>query len=92
MIVVFFGQSQRKTAIRQGQFKYVYSHDDSLEEFYDIGFDPLEDLSLAEKEEYREKMSELRDIFLAEELKANEFQEKYIAKKLVSHLIVKWDN
>ena len=86
MIVVFFGQSQRKTAIRQGQFKYVYSHDDSLEEFYDIGFDPLEDLSLAEKEEYREKMSELRDIFLAEELKANEFQEKYIAKKLVSTL------
>ena len=82
----FFGQSQRKTAIRQGQFKYVYSHDDSLEEFYDIGFDPLEDLSLAEKEEYREKMSELRDIFLAEELKANEFQEKYIAKKLVSTL------
>ena len=82
----FFGQSQRKTAIRQGQFKYVYSHDDSVEEFYDIGFDPLEDVSLAGKEEYRDKISELREIFLMEEAKANEFQEQYIAKKLVSTL------
>ena len=36
----FFGQSDRKTAIRRGSQKYVYSHDDGLEEFFDVLVDP----------------------------------------------------
>ncbi len=82
----FFGQSQRKTAIRQGSYKYVYSHDDNVEEFYDVEYDPSEDNSLAHMNEYQLKIEELRSIFLEEESKANIFQEEYIAKKLVSTL------
>jgi hypothetical protein len=82
----FFGQSQRKTAIRQGQYKYVYSHDDNLEEFYDVIYDPSEDESLLSMEKYQDKINELRAIFKKEESLANDFQEKYITKKFVKTL------
>lgn len=82
----FFGQSQRKTAIRQGQYKYVFSHDDNVEEFFDIIYDPSEDKNLILLKDYIDKIGELRAIFQEEESKANDFQEQYIAKKLVNTL------
>ena len=82
----FFGQSQRKTAIRQGKYKYVYSHDDQVEEFFDVEFDPSEDESLSSMDKYQLKIEELKNIFLEEESKANVFQEEYIAKKLVNSI------
>ena len=63
MIVVFFGQSQRKTAIRQGKYKYVYSHDDQVEEFFDVEFDPSEDESLSSMDKYQLKIEELNIFF-----------------------------
>lgn len=79
----FFGQTQRKTAIRQGRYKYVYSHDDGIEEFYDTEVDPSEDTSLANKLEYRGAIADLRAKFQAEEAKANNFQQQYVVKKFV---------
>lgn len=79
----FFGQTQRKTALRLGRYKYVFSHDDGFEEFYDMVADPSEDVSLFDRPEYANKIAELRAVFQAEETKASQFQQEYIARKVV---------
>lgn len=82
----FFGQSQRKTAIRLGRYKYVYAHDGCREEFFDIAADPSEDVSLLDQPGYTEIIEELRQRFQLEEQRAEAFQEDYMAGKLVRAL------
>jgi len=79
----FFGQTQRKTALRLGRYKYVFSHDDGFEEFYDTVADPSEGVSLFDRPEYANKIAELRAVFQTEEAKASQFQQEYIARKVV---------
>lgn len=78
----FFGQTQRKTALRKGRYKYIFSHDDSQEEFYDVIAEPLEDESIPENPANQQIISELREMFRSEERIANQFQKNYLAKNL----------
>ena len=84
----FFGQTKRKTALRLGRYKYVFSHDDGFEEFYDMVADPSEDVSLFDRLEYANKILELRAVFQTEEAKARQFQQEYIARKVVRSFTV----
>lgn len=82
----FFGQSGRKTAIRLNEFKYVYSHDEGNEEFFDISFDDTEDHNLIDKEQYTAIVNKLRASFKLEEELAERFQREYAARKITKRL------
>lgn len=45
----YYAQPYRKTAIIRGKYKYIYNKFDKTEEFYDIDFDPNENINLLQK-------------------------------------------
>ena len=88
----FFGQKQRRTAIRQNNFKYIYSHDDGSEEFFDVKYDPSEDVNLIKFKNYSDKIEELRSAFTLQENEANMFQQEYLAKKFLKSIHINLKN
>jgi arylsulfatase A-like enzyme len=88
----FIGQSDRGTAIRSRNFKYVYFHDSKVEEFYDLNNDPGEDENLY-CEDFSNKVFKVhKQWFEYEESTALKFQQDYATSKLEKKLFNEFNN
>ena len=80
-------QKGKGTAIRNGEFKYIYYHDnffgDLKEEFFDIQNDRLEENNLINStgKKTQTMIDIFRNEFKSSEENANSFQEKYLLKE-----------
>jgi hypothetical protein len=73
-------QDRRITALRTGKYKYVYSFDDGIEEFYDLQKDPQELENLTNNDEYIPVLQSFRDDLSRQEKTIYTFHEKILRK------------
>jgi hypothetical protein len=80
----FLGQSGRVSALRGNKYKYVYHHDEQIEEFFDISKFQLneEDISDSSIPEVKSALAEFRQDFLKTEREGIEFQINYATYRL----------
>ncbi len=80
----FFGQEGRVTAIRGDDYKYVYYHDQGIEEFFDVSeFNIIEeDIASLNDPLIQSNMDHFREVFKETEEAGKKFQTKYALYKL----------
>jgi hypothetical protein len=77
----FLMQSDRVTAIRDSQYKYIIYHNTRCEEFYDIKNDPFEEKNLVHKSSFEKKVEEFRKEFHRQEEDYLRFHFQYLTTK-----------
>jgi hypothetical protein len=82
----FIGQSDRKTAIRSQNYKYIFNHDSASEEFYDLMKDSGEDVDIINNPEYQFEIEMHRNWFQTEEKFAISFQKDYAYRKIKNRI------
>lgn len=74
-------QDGRMTALRSEKYKYVYSFDDKIEEFYDLVKDPKEQNDLSEDSEYISTVELFRENLFKQEELIYAFHEKRMRER-----------
>ena len=84
----FFGQTDRVSAIRDDEFKYVYFHDDGSEEFVDVSEFTIDEPNISKSSDpyVQSKLSEFRAAFQESEEKGVQFQIDYAVHRLRDQL------